>query len=156
MIQWILSLMLLLQPTAPWKDTYEQTATSISQASKKYPIFQGPKGTEETATLLISVAWFESRFNPKAVGDHGKSFGLYQQQLHVGLDKEALFDTDVATKVAIDQFKVSFRVCRNRPIEEKLGWYAAGKDDCERGLQESRHRMLKARWLFKNHPYKGE
>lgn len=149
MTQWILSLLLLLQPVAPWKDEYESVARAIDEASSANPIFDGQSGKEKTAAVLVSLAWFESRFNSKAVGDHGKSFGLYQQQGHGEIS-----DPFIASKVAIEQIKISFRVCSNKPIEEKLGWYAAGGNTCDGGLRESRHRMLKAFWLVNNYPYK--
>lgn len=151
MVSWILFLMLMLQPNAPWKDTYENTAKAIAEHSEKNPLFDGEKGKTKTAALLVSLAWFESRFNQKAIGDKGKSFGLYQQQ---GMG--AIADAEVATRVAIQQIKTSFRICSNRPIEEKLGWYAAGGPTCNNGIKESRHRMLKAFWLVEKFPYKGE
>ena len=142
MMQWILSLMLLLQPDAPWKDDYENVASAINEASESKPLFAGDNGKRKTAALLVSLAWFESRFDRKAIGDKGKSFGLYQQQ---GMGE--LFDAKIASMVAVEQIKISFRICSNRPIEERLGWYAAGGPNCQFGLLKSKHRMLKAFWL---------
>ena len=40
---WILSLMLTLQPKAPWADTYESTAESIATVvESEAPLFAGP------------------------------------------------------------------------------------------------------------------
>jgi hypothetical protein len=140
--------MILLQPNAPWKDSYETTAQAITKAvAQELPLFSGERGRERTAALLVSLAWFESRFNKNAVGDHGAAHGLYQQHDHGTLE-----DPFEASVVAIQQMRASSRICKSRPIEEMLGWYAAGGNDCNRGLRESRHRVLKAFWLFKNHP----
>jgi hypothetical protein len=151
MIQWILFVMLMLQPNAPWKDTYAETAKAIAEVSHTNPLFEGEKGEQKTAALFVSLAWYESRFNPKAIGDHGKSFGLYQQQGHGEIS-----DSRVATEVAYNQIKTSFRVCNGKPIEDRLGWYAAGGPTCDYGLRESRHRMLKAFWLVGKFPFKGD
>jgi len=145
---WIYFLMVLLQPKAPWKDTYELTAIAIGDASESNPLFSGQNGIVKTAAVLISLAWFESRFDPNALGDKGKSHGLFQQQ---GMGD--LSDPKVATVVALQQIKISFRICSNKRIEEKLGWYAAGGPDCERGLVQSKHRMLKAFWLVQKYPF---
>jgi len=147
MTAWILSLMLILQPKAPWAETYNQTAQAISDASESEPLFKGENGKEKTAVLLISLAWFESRFDPNAIGDKGKSYGLYQQQ---GMGE--LSDPKVATMVAIQQIKISFRVCINKPLDERLGWYTNGGPDCEKDKTKAKHRMLKAFWLLKTYP----
>lgn len=148
MVAWIISMMVLLQPSAPWKDSYESTAIAITQAvSQETPLFDGIHGRERTATLLVSLAWFESRFDTKALGDHGQAHGLYQQHDHGVLDEPFM-----ATIIAIQQIRISSRICKSKPLEEMLGWYAAGGNDCNRGLKESRHRVLKALWLFRNYP----
>jgi len=143
--------MLMLQPNAPWKNTYENTALVIGRQATNHPLFTGEDAAKKTAALLVSLAWFESRFDPKAIGDHGKAFGLYQQQ-----GKGKIEDAETATKIAIEQIKFSFKVCRENEVIERLGWYAAGGPNCDYGLRESRHRMLKAFWLVKNVKVAGE
>ncbi len=148
MSAWILSLMLVLQPQAPWRATYEATAAAIAATvQREEPLFAGEQGRERTAALLVSLAWFESRFDAHALGDHGRSHGLYQIQEH-----GELADPADATRAALGMLRESFRVCRARPLEERLGWYAAGGPDCSRGLRESRHRVARAMWLFRTHP----
>jgi hypothetical protein len=148
MFAWVLSLMIAVQPNAPWRDTYESTAHAIAKVvAEEEPLFAGELGRERTAAVLVSIAWFESTFNPAAVGDHGRSRGLYQIQ-----GEGELSDPVEATRVALRLVRASFRVCRARTMDERLGWYAAGGKDCERGLRESRHRLLKAKWLVKNRP----
>lgn len=58
--------------------------------------------------LAFAVAWNESSLNPKAVGDDGTSFGLYQ--LHKGgelgaLTEETAFDPLTNADVALAEFK---------------------------------------------------
>lgn len=144
MIQIILTIMVALQPSAPWRDSYEKTAIGIYEGAQAEPIFSGEYGIQRTIALDIAIAWFESRFNPQAVGDKGKSWGLYQVQGH-GQSDDVKTQTIIANKMVLQ----SFRVCKSKPLDERLGWYAAGGNDCERGLRESRHRMGKAQWIFR-------
>jgi hypothetical protein len=140
MLEWVISLMVLLQSVAPWRANYESVALGIIQGAKDEPIFDG--SVEKTIVLDISIAWFESKFDINAIGDHGKSHGLYQTPI------ELPASSDEQTRFANRMIRQSFKACKHRVIEERLGWYAAGGNDCERGLKESRNRMLKAIYLF--------
>lgn len=146
MLAWVLSLLTLLQPIAPWSKTYAETAQGILDGATALPVFDGPQGIERTIALDVSLAYFESRFHTHAVGDHGEAHGLYQ--VHAPEAETVKEQTIQANRM----IKQSFKACANQRPEEWLGWYAAGGKDCSRGLRESRHRMLKAFWLFKNHP----
>lgn len=161
MVTWILTLMVALQPSAPWRDTYEQTAKAIAEVvQEEVPLFGGADARERSAALLVAVAWAESRFDPKAVGDHGRSVGLYQifqpnLPTREGFKRDDILDHAVnATKVAHRMFRESMNVCAKRPLEERLGWYASGDGSCARGLPESRFRMGLAARVFKQHPPK--
>jgi Transglycosylase SLT domain len=153
MVAWILVLMISLQPRAPWRDSYEDTATAIAAVvENEKPLFAGPDAKERTAALLIALSWAESRFDPKAVGDHGHSVGLYQI-FHTNLPTpegfrrgDILGNPSHATSVAIRMLRQSMGVCARRPVGEQLGWYASGDGQCEKGLSESR--------IFKQHPPK--
>lgn len=144
MIAWILAAMVLLQPSAPWKDSYEHTAKGILEGATSEPIFRGDGGVFRTVALDVSLAWFESRFNPVALGDKGRSWGLYQFQDH-GKPEGVKAQTIIANRL----IRESFRICAARPLEERLGWYAAGGNGCDRGLTHSRHRIWKAQWLIR-------
>lgn len=144
MIQIILTIMVALQPNAPWKDSYEKTAIGIYEGAQLQPIFSGEYGLQRTIALDLSLAWFESRFNPAALGDKGKSWGLYQFQGQ-GKPEDVKSQTVIANRMILQ----SFKVCKAKALDERLGWYAAGGNDCERGLRESRHRMGKAQWIFR-------
>jgi hypothetical protein len=145
MIDWVLAMLFTLQPEAPWTDTYFETAQAIVDASEESPLFKGEDGPQRTAAVLVSLAWFESRFDQEALGDHGRSCGLFQIQPRTsGKTCEELQDADTAAREAIRLIRESFRVCARRPFSERLAWYAGG-GSCSRGLRASRHRLGLAR-----------
>ena len=41
-----LALMLHLEPTAPWKDTYVRSAESIARVAREKPLFAGREGAK--------------------------------------------------------------------------------------------------------------
>lgn len=147
-------MMLALVPRAPYADTFPQTAAAIDRASHEAPLYAGEDGPERTAAQLVAIAWFESRFDPRAVGDHGRSLGLFQvgvsnvRRLDVAIDD--LFDPDVAARAAIAMLRSSLRTCRVRPKEFRLAEYASGS--CGRGGEASRHRTKLAGELLRAHP----
>lgn len=168
--RWILDSMISAQPAAPWRDTYPQTAEIFAKVATDSPLFSGEDGPRKTAAWFVSTAWFEGRFDPKAKGDGGcrrmgadnkclekgppQSFCMFQigksnfEYLKTS-EEEILGSTEVCTRMAVKMMKISFGVCKGRPMDEWLGHYASGGDTCK-GLTESRHRVNKAKWLFTN------
>jgi hypothetical protein len=145
---WVLSLMINLQPLAPWRESYPDTATAIARASSTFPVFEGAYGAKRTAALLVSLAWFESRFDPQAKGDHGASLGLFQINGSHAKSIE-LLEPAWAPYHALSLIKRSFEVCHAQPVDDRLSWYAAGGVGCsEAGAIKSRHRMALARRLY--------
>lgn len=139
--------MVSLAPSTPWRDTYESTAITMAlTVETEEPLYQNDDTRIRTAATLVALARYESVFDPNAWGDrgHGDSHGLYQQQ-RFGL----LSDVGEATAVALSQIRISMRICRGRPVEERLTWYAAGGNGCESrdGVAKSRHRMTLAKKL---------
>ncbi len=57
---WVLSLMVGLQPTAPWLKSYAESSAAIVEASIEAPLFAGDDGQGKTAALLVSIARSES------------------------------------------------------------------------------------------------
>ncbi|MFO0662430.1 MAG: transglycosylase SLT domain-containing protein [Polyangiaceae bacterium] len=159
MIAWILSLMIALQPQAPWRDSYEETARAIATVvEEEPPFFRGVDAKHRTAALLVSLAWAESRFDPKAVGDHGRSVGLYQI-FHANLPtKEGFGKADIlgnalaATRVAHRMIRESMNVCAQSKVEERLAWYASGDSTCHFGAAASKFRYGTAMRVFREHP----
>ena len=147
---WILSLMLAIQPSAPWRASYEDTADAIARVVESSPsLFAGDKGRERTAAVLVAVGWHESRFNPSAIGDHGRSYGIYQAS------RVPLVDVEAQTRGALAAMGASFHVCGARRAEDWLAQYASGGAGCTNvgGLIASRHRMGLAMRLWREHPF---
>jgi len=142
-MHWVLALMLFLQPNAPWDVTYQDTARAIAQVvDEEAPLFDDDAGKDRTTVLLVAVAYRESRFDPRAVGDGGRARGLWQQ--HGGA---ALFDPATAARRAVRALRTSMGACAARPLDERLAAYASGS--CSRGGSASRERMALAdRLLF--------
>lgn len=154
---WVLTLMQSIEPNAPWKDTYEKTAEVFAKVANEQPLFKGEDGAMRTAALFVSVAWFEGRLKPNAIGDKGQSVCAFQVGVSnlaaLGTTKDAMLDDiEVCTKSARTMMATSFRVCANKPVEDIMAHYAFGGPTCggpkEEGFRESRHRMRKAEWLF--------
>ncbi|HEU4411694.1 MAG TPA: transglycosylase SLT domain-containing protein [Polyangiaceae bacterium] len=144
---WVLSLLLLLQPEAPWRASYPATARAIAEAAERSePLFPGSDGRTHTAALLVAVAYHESRFDPKAVGDKGRSFGLFQLQRGGASN----FTPAVAARRSLAFLRSSRNACRDRPEDERLAAYVSGR--CDRGLEASRARMRLGRSLVAGHP----
>lgn len=151
MYAWILSILMILTPQAAWSESYPELASAIVEAAEEHPLFQGEDGVEETALLLVAVAKYESEFNADARGDGGASLGAWQIGRSHAPAAE-LLDPRTGAKHALRLFEASFRICRKRPFEERLGWYAWGRDGCDHALDKSRHRMMLAQRLKREHP----
>lgn len=136
--------MLELQPSAPWRPTYDRTAEAIAKVSEDDPLFDGPDGDQRTAAALVSLAWHESRFRLDAVSGTGPTrwMCLYQVQRENLTDpKLALKDAESCTRDAVRLMRISLTTCKELPPRERLAWYASGS--CKRGTKASYARL----WL---------
>lgn len=159
MAVWILSLMQLLVPHAPYADTFPATAAAIERVAHEAPLYDDDDGVARTVTELVSLAFHESHFDPRAIDKTGTSFGLTQIDASnlgtLGLrTKEDLFDPETNLRAALKLMRISHRLCRQRPPEDGLANYASGGGTCSvpEGLVASRRRMKLAAALLKNHP----
>lgn len=111
---------------------FGEIASAVANASTQDPIFpEIEEGSEMTAAMLVSLAWHESRFRRSAVGDQGRSFGLFQIQPGVHkVDSKLLTIPRTAAFVAIDLLKKSAKWClsNHRPWRHMMAWYAASSD----------------------------
>lgn len=148
----ILVWMVHLQPTGVthWVATYPETADAIAsvcaQEASTYEL------ALRCSAVLVALSWFESRFDPTAEGDEGRSLGLWQIQAGTARStRTQLLDTRSSAIAASRLVRLSTRICRARPREERLAWYAAGGVGCssERGFVLSRHRMAIADALLR-------
>jgi hypothetical protein len=156
---WILSLMQLLVPHAPYADTFPATAAAIEKVAHESPLYDTDDGVVRTVAELVSLSFHESRFDPRAIDKTKTSFGLAQVDAsnlaNLGLSRhEELFDPETNLRAAIKLMRISHRLCRRRPIEDGLANYASGGGTCSvpEGLKASRQRMRFAAALLRRHP----
>jgi hypothetical protein len=151
--KWVLSLLLAMlakEPgPLPWMDYLAVEAEAIADEDSHAALPGMSPGL--TAALDVVMSWHESRFNPQTLHDHGAGYGLF------GTHEATLgrpVPLDVAGQVAAwhELVRISFRICSERPLDERLGWYAAGGNGCERRLALSRSRVWEAQRLLKSHP----
>lgn len=150
----IMAMLYQLEPSSPHVPKYGEIARAIEEASNHDPLFEHEAGSEATAAILVSLAWFESRFHANVVGDGGKSFGLFQIQPPTAkLDGALLLVPATAAKVAVDLIRTSFMTCAHRPWIERLSWYVAsnGCPTHPKIAKKSADRLLLARSLFVKH-----
>lgn len=152
MTEWILALMLglMAHEPAPWSSTYPATAAAIANAATEAPLFAGKDGPARTAALLVSVAWFEGRFDPKAhnaTDPGGGSFGMFQSS------RRPIASAEEQARHALGALRVSFRECSARAPQDWVAFYASGSCTNVGGLLASRRRMGMAMKLYQERPY---
>jgi len=151
----VIAIMYALEPYGSYVPSYGETAAAITHASNDDPLFpQHEGGSEATATILIALAWYESKFHANVIGDHGKSFGLFQIQPPTAkVDGSLLLLPRNAVFIAVDLIRTSFRQCEKRPWTERLSWYVAsnGSPDHPIIVKKSMERLLLAQELFRRH-----
>ncbi len=150
---WIAGMMVALEPSAPWRSTYDKTAEAIAKVAEAEPLFDGD--APKTAALLVSVAWHESRLKPNAVSSNGKWVCLYQvDKRHLEDWKKAVDDPEVCTRAAMKLLRQSLAACAKQPADDRLAFFMSGT--CTKGLPESRYRMFLAKKLLAKHPLPQE
>lgn len=151
-VSWVVGLLAALEPQSPFRATYEKTAEAIARVSESEPLFPvDEEGEERTATLLVSLAWYESRFQPNARSRNGRWYCLYQLEKGWLPDaKASLSDQEMCTRAAVKVVRRSLEACQSRPLNDRLAQFTSGR--CDRGGVESRYRMFLASKLLKEHP----
>ena len=149
---WVVGLLVALEPTASWSSTYEKTAEAIARVSESEPLFAAEeRGEERTASLLVALAWYESRLKPNAKSKDGRFYCLYQiGRGHLAEPEKSLTDPEMCTRAAVQILKRSLAKCSSRAPNERLAIFMSGQ--CDRGGAESRQRMWLANKLLKEHP----
>ena len=142
LVAFALAGVLWFHPEAPDQD---RLAVAIATAAEEAPLFDDDVDGRRTAALLVVTAWEESRFDRFAVGDSGRSCGLFGIWVGRSERRCRAIQEDVfgSARIARDMLRESLRVCRARPVAERLGLYLGGS--CGRGLPLSRRRW----WLMK-------
>jgi len=148
----VMSMLYGLEPMGPHVPNYGEISEAIATAATEDPLFPGREdGSELTAAILVALAWHESRFHPNAVGDNGRSFGLFQIQPPTSQTKaELLLLPRTASYIAIDLIRKSFIACQKRTWSEALSWYVAS-NGCPTHpviVRKSMERMTTAKSVF--------
>jgi hypothetical protein len=128
----------------------------MADAANADPLYaEREDGAARAVSILGAIAWYESGFKASAVGDGGRSFGLFQIMPSVWkLDSRDLLSPKTAAPVALSLVKRSFRECKKQPWAHRLAWYAASST-CDPGkvhpkvLAQSALRMHLADKLFR-------
>jgi hypothetical protein len=152
----IMAMLYQLESHSPHVPKFGEIARSIEEASNHDPLFPDHvSGSEATAAILVSLAWFETRFHANLIGDNGRSFGLYQIQPPTAkVEAGILLVPATASKVAVDLIRTSFIKCDHLPWPARLSWYIASKG-CGSPhpvvVKKSMDRLLMAQSLFRKH-----
>jgi hypothetical protein len=155
-LHWVVSLMVALEPSAPWRATFEKSAEAIARVAESEPLWAaGDHGEERTAALLVAVAWYESRLKPNAKSKDGQFVCLFQvDKRHLADPQKALDDPEVCARAAVKILRASIEKCAKSPLEDRLAQFMSGT--CDRGVVQSRYRMFLASKLLKEHPFPSD
>jgi hypothetical protein len=151
MLAWLAAIILIAAPPDAPRDHLGDVAVAVLDATGGDPL--------ESAEL-VALGAREGHFDPWAVSrDYaGRAVGIWQVHetnfgwLHV--DALDVVDPFTAAPIALRLVRESFRVCRARPLEERLVWYAVGGPACDapEGIRDSRNRMGLALRLLRERP----
>lgn len=150
-VQWVVGLMVALEPSAPWRGTFEKTAEAIARVAETEPLFE-EHGEQRTAALLVGIAWYESRLKPTAKSKDGQFVCLYQvAKRNLSDPQKALDDPEVCTRAAVKIIRSSLQKCAKNSVDERLAAFMSGT--CDKGLSDSRYRMFLGAKLLREHPF---
>lgn len=152
----IMAMLNKLEPFSSHGGSYGEISQAIERAVNQDPIFPHHEaGSEATASILVALAWYESKFHKSVIGDQGQSFGLFQiQPPTANVPGKLLLLPANATFIAIDLIRTSFRQCEGRPWVERLSWYIASNNFVCKGAphpiiaKKSMDRLMLAQQLF--------
>lgn len=166
---WALSVMVGLAASSPYRATFDATAEGLVEAAQAAPLFTGDQGVEQTIAVELAIAFRESGFKVDATGDcnglpagsplcpraRAMSLGLFQISRFnapwLGVTADDLVGPPkTQATLALVMIRRSFQICVNKPLEERLGWYAVGGEGCkDSGAGRARMRLAKSilvRW----------
>lgn len=134
----LIEAMYKLEPGVPWQNTFAESAEAIAEASNRDPLYTDELGGYRTAFLLVALADHESKLKPTAIHPKSGAMGLFQIQPPTAhlvptgerIKGNVLLLPRSAAPIAIELIRVSDKICRAHPVEERLIWYAQGGGDC--------------------------
>jgi len=128
------------------------------------PVFSGPKGRAQTATLLLGLTYLESGWRkdvdtgkgPHARGDRGRSWCL--GQINIGRRRtqegwsgpELVRDRPKCLRAVLHAVRQSYNACRRNHAKNRLAAYTSG--DCTAGQPTSAARVSLGQRLFARLP----
>lgn len=142
-LPFVLAAMTQLAPGRDHTELGGAIARAVESADR--PLFENDPDRRRTAALLVAVAFRESSFRVKVVGDHGESFCAFQIHRSAGGTPALLDDVDACVRSGLGLLRTSLRVCPSHPV----AWYASGPVGCsnDRAQRISRDRMNLAMYL---------
>lgn len=126
------------------------------------PLFSGPMGRQQTASILLGVMFWETSIRkdvdlglgPHARGDNGRSWCLMQINIGDGKTPGGLSGEDLVRdrKACLAEglrvIRGSFGACWQLPLNERLAAYASGS--CDKGREKSKQRVGTGMRWFNN------
>ena len=133
---WVLRAMIEL---APGRNHTALASAITTAALEQPPLFRDDPWYLRTVSTMTAVSFRESGFVDTAVGDHGESFGAFQQNSASGGSRELLGHPLAQARMARRWLGLSVRACPEYPIAH----YASGPGGCTnaRAQRISRDRM---------------
>ena len=138
--------------TYPWIDWLPVEAEAFAEEASARPLPGMTPGL--TAALDVVMAWHEARFNPQVLHDQGSGYGLFGTHGFT-LGRPVPLEPAGQVQAFHELARMSFRICRERPREERLAWYASGDPSCEKRVGLSRSRFWEAERLLRENPPVG-
>lgn len=162
LIGWLVAFMMsgTAQPSvAETQERYRQIALDVVEVVQEQdPLFTGPDGRIQTAALLTSIMWYESRFEKSVEVGRLRSPNACLMQINVGRRKtlegwtaqDLRQDRHKCLRAGLRIARSSFSACKNLPRADWLRAYVSGS--CGKGAQGSHLRMGRAYAWLRTHP----
>lgn len=120
----------------------------------------GATDDPDEAALILATADDESHLDPLAVGDGGTSVCIMQVSVsnaaYLETTRERMQnDLRECVRAGLRMMRLSARMCRSRPADERQAHYLAGGGDCvanEVALRHSKSRTRRAWRLLRRTP----
>lgn len=155
-------------------ERYEGMAEAIAKVAfdpAERPLYAGPRGRHQTATLLLGVAWYEGSWRRDVdlgLGKHARGGGTDSCNMQVRLaawkDKDGsrvdgrtregwdwhdlVADREKCFRAGLHIVRGSMGACRSLPPEHALAAYARGSCSSEEGQEKSKLRVDLGRRLL--------
>jgi hypothetical protein len=133
----------------PYYDEVAHDVATVALDPDEAPVFDGDQAREQTAVLLLAIAYYESGGfardvdDGRRLGDSGRSQCLMQVQLREG---EALPNRTACIRVALARVRESLALCSRMQRADRLGGYVRGHCRAEDPQARLRWRRAETWW----------